>query len=141
MISFESEEDLQPVPPDTMTPMIDVILSLIAFMMLLINAPLMTMDFDLPKVEQNYVASGENKFVSLYILNEGNLWRLNQTDIEGRDALEVALQTAVVDQKEKITTVLSIDKQAAVQRMIDTLDVLKTMGIKDTQIAIESETQ
>jgi len=141
MISFESEEELQPVPPDTMTPMIDVILSLIAFMMLLINAPLMTMDLDLPKVEQHYVASGENKFVSLYILSEDNSWQLNQADIEGRDALEHALQTAVVDQKEKITTVLSIDKQAAVQRMIDTLDVLKTMGIKDTQIAIESETQ
>ena len=46
MIELESDE-ISSSLQDAMTPMIDVIFVLIAFMMLMINVPLMTMEIEL----------------------------------------------------------------------------------------------
>ncbi len=138
MIQIEQHDALEPSAPDTMTPMIDVILSLIAFMMLMINAPLLTMDVDLPNVErQEYSAPSDAKILNLAILEQKQHWRINDQLITSSEGLEKALTEQVINAQITPVTVLSIDEESSAQRMIDTLDILNRLGIKNTQIALE----
>lgn len=140
MIRFEDGEGLEPVSPDTMTPMIDVILSLIAFMMLMINAPLLTMDIDLPDVEkQEYTASSQVKPINLLILPAKQQWRLEDRLITSRNDLKTQLSQLVSKDEQTRPVLLSIDQSSMAQRMVDTLDVLDKLGITNTQIALEQQ--
>lgn len=139
MIHFEQEKDLEPISADTMTPMIDVILSLIAFMMLMINAPLLTMEMDLPDVEKSEnTASSEKEMINLLILSEAHHWKINENLITSNQQLENELDRLVISAEEPVATILSIDQESSAQRMIDTLDILNRLGVKDTQIALEN---
>ncbi|WP_165313537.1 ExbD/TolR family protein [Vibrio ziniensis] len=138
MIQIEQSDSFEGPTTDSMTPMIDVILSLIAFMMLMINAPLLTMDVDLPNVERSeYSAPSESKVLNLSILEQPNQWNIDGKKISSRDELEEALKEHVLSVETPPVTLLSIDEKSSAQRMIDTLDILNRLGIKDTQIALE----
>ncbi len=138
MIQIEQNDSFEGPTTDSMTPMIDVILSLIAFMMLMINAPLLTMDVDLPNVERSeYSAPSESKVLNVAILEQPEQWNIDGKKISSRDELEKALTEQVLSVEKPPVTLLSIDEQSSAQRMIDTLDILNRLGIKDTQIALE----
>lgn len=140
MIHFEQNEPLEPASPDTMTPMIDVILSLIAFMMLMINAPLLTMDVNLPEVEQQeYQSHVSTEILNLTILEHDSHWRVNEELVTSNDDLTRILTERVINTDPNPITVLSIDRASSAQRMIETLDILNRLGIKNAQIAIEKE--
>jgi len=140
MIQFEEDAGQEAISPETMTPMIDVILSLIAFMMLMINAPLMTMDVDLPDINQPEVQSpSEEKVVSLLVLAEDQQWRIDGELINSEEVLKAQLQKRVLDVKQPVATVLTIDQACAAQRMIETLDILNRLGVKNTHIALEAK--
>ena len=140
MIQFEEEAGLEPSGPETMTPMIDVILSLLAFMMLMINAPLLTMDVDLPDInEPELHAASDQKVVNLEILKESGQWRFDGTLINSKEELKSSLQQHVVNAQPAVATVLTIDQDSPAQRMIETLDILNRLGVKNTQIALEAK--
>ncbi|MEL0628862.1 ExbD/TolR family protein [Psychromonas aquatilis] len=140
MIQFEEDSGLEPITPETMTPMIDVILSLIAFMMLMINTPLMTMDIDLPDINQADIQSpAEEKVIHLQILEENNQWLIADELITSENKLKTKLMTLVVNADEPVATVLDIDQNSPAQRMIETLDILKRLGINNTHIALEQK--
>lgn len=141
MILFEDSDGLEPVSTDTLTPMIDVILSLIAFMMLMINAPLLTMNIDLPEINNDeYSAPSETKLITLDVLEQAEHWRLGDIVISSDEQLKRELTRQVLDATDAVSTVISIDQHIASQRLIDTLDILKQLGIEDADIALEKTT-
>lgn len=140
MIRIDENDGLEPIAADSMTPMIDVILSLIAFMMLMINAPLLMMEVDLPDVrEQEYNTTAEGRLINLEILNAAEQWRLDGELILSTATLEAELQRQVIESEIEVLTVITIDQASAAQRMIDTLDVLNRLGIENAEIALESK--
>ena len=140
MITFEEDSTLEPSAPETMTPMIDVILSLLAFMMLMINSPQLTMDLDLPDIsEATTLAAADNRIVNLQILAQPEQWRIDDQLISSSEQLVLQLKLQVIDNKEPVTTMLSIDQKTVSQRMIETLDILNRLGVKNTQIALEAK--
>ena len=69
MIDLEDEEVSSSLQ-DAMTPMIDVIFVIIAFMMLMINVPLLTMEVELPKaVEKPTVTNVQKNVVSIGVVD------------------------------------------------------------------------
>lgn len=140
MIQFEEESGQDAISTETMTPMIDVILSLIAFMMLMINAPMLTMDVELPEINQAQTQSvSEEKVVNLEILAEKQQWRIDGELITSQAALKAQLQTVVIDAKQQVATVLTVDQNSPAQRMIETLDILQRLGINNAHIALQNK--
>ena len=125
MIQFEEETTQDAIGAETMTPMIDVILSLIAFMMLMINAPMLTMEVDLPDIDQPQIESiSEEKSINLQILAESEQWRIDDELVKTEKQLKLQLTSLVIDAKKPVATILTIDKKVPAQRMIETLDIL-----------------
>lgn len=140
MIHFEEQDGLEPTAPETMTPMIDVILSLLAFMMLMINSPMLSMDVNLPEINDPEIHSPSNeRMINLEILKESQQWRIDGKTINSATQLKMQLQLNVLDAPDPVITLLTIDQDSSAQRMIETLDILNRLGIKNTQIALEAK--
>jgi len=140
MIQFEEETTQDTIGAETMTPMIDVILSLIAFMMLMINAPMLTMEVELPNIDQPQVESiAEEKSINLQILAENQQWRIDHELVKTEKQLKLQLTSLVIDAKKPVATILTIDKKVPAQRMIETLDILNRLNIKNINIALDKK--
>ena len=140
MIQFEEETTQDTIGAETMTPMIDVILSLIAFMMLMINAPMLTMEVELPDIDQPQVESiAEEKSINLQILAENQQWRIDHELVKTEKQLKLQLTSLVIDAKKPVATILTIDKKVPAQRMIETLDILNRLNIKNINIALDKK--
>ena len=139
MIEFDDDQSLQVPAPDPMTPMIDVIFALIAFMMLMINAPLLKLDMSLPKTppksERSYA---DSEFITLAILADKDSYQLNEQTLN-IDALEHELQQR--QQQGEFKLMLKTDANTPVQRMVDTLALLNRLKISNAQIALNNEAQ
>ena len=121
---------------DSMTPMIDVIFSLIAFMMLMINAPLLTMEMSLPEAQKDTkVSVVDIKSVTIVILPSSGQWQLEQGDILDQNALAAAL-SRLKKKNEKLQVLLTIEKDVPVQRMITTIAILNKLKITGSQVAV-----
>ena len=140
MIQFEEETTQDTIAAETMTPMIDVILSLIAFMMLMINAPMLTMEVDLPDIDQPQIESiSEEKSINLQILAENQQWRIDHELVKTEKQLKLQLTSLVIEAKKPVATILTIDKKVPAQRMIETLDILNRLNIKNINIALDKK--
>ena len=140
MIQFEEETTQDTIGAETMTPMIDVILSLIAFMMLMINAPMLTMEVDLPDIDQPQIESiSEEKSINLQILAENQQWRIDHELVKTEKQLKLQLTSLVIEAKKPVATILTIDKKVPAQRMIETLDILNRLNIKNINIALDKK--
>lgn len=121
---------------DSMTPMIDVIFSLIAFMMLMINAPLLTMEMSLPEAQKDAeMTVVDMKNVTIVILPSNNQWKIEQGNILNQDALTGAL-SRLQKKNDKLQVLLTIEKDVPVQRMITTIAILNKLKITGSQVAV-----
>jgi len=136
MIELEYDDALDTPKPDTMTPMIDVIFTLIAFMMLMINAPLLSMKMDLPEAKKEQVEGYlQEQIVTLTILPKH--WQLDNGPIlKRKDLMEqlISLQQETPELKVTLTT----DKHTEVQRMIDAIALLNELQIEAAQVALSA---
>ncbi|WP_413283698.1 ExbD/TolR family protein [Vibrio sp. MA40-2] len=137
MIRPECDDDIETDSNSSMTPMIDVIFTLIAFMMLMINAPLLSMDLDLPDAKKTeIVVSTEAKSVAIAVLQEENQWKLGEGNTLSGDELKLRLNELKIENENGIKVVLTTDKTTYVQRMVDTISILNELEIEGSQIAI-----
>jgi biopolymer transport protein ExbD len=119
-----------------MTPMIDVIFTLIAFMMLMINAPLLTMDISLPEAgKSNIVKSTTQQRTVISILPQDGQWIVDQGEVINRSELKEKL-ALLQNENSNFSVLLATDKTTYVQRMVDTISILNQLNIKNSQIAI-----
>ncbi|MGL5294471.1 MAG: ExbD/TolR family protein [Aeromonas sp.] len=120
---------------ETMTPMVDVIFSLLAFMMLMINAPLLTSKLDLPHSEQaSALSSPSVKPLTLLVDKDAARWQLDGSD--WLDSPQLAARLATLKQAPTpAPVILQMDKNLPVQRLIETLGLLQGAGISATEVA------
>ena len=129
--------DLDIDTASAMTPMIDVIFTLIAFMMLMINAPLLSIELDLPEAkESKIVVTSESINIAVAIFQETGKWQIGEGEFVSEEALKVQLEQLNTSIEGGVNVVLTIDKSTHVQRLIDTISILNELNITGTQIAI-----
>ncbi|MGL4735137.1 MAG: ExbD/TolR family protein [Enterovibrio sp.] len=135
MIKISDPAQHEPGLQETMTPMVDVIFSLLAFMMLMINAPLLTSKLDLPANEQaTPLSKSATMPVTLLVDDKSARWKLGSSDWLDKAQLTQELAT-LKEQPTPAPVVLQMDKNLPVQRLIDTMAALQTAGITATDIA------
>lgn len=140
MIQFETNAADDAAKVD-MTPMVDVIFTIIAFMMLIINAPVATLGIDLPQSEDGASAETEKSFVTVLVEAGAPLWRIDGGEPVGREQVASAIMERADLDGAAPPTLIVIAEDAPVQRMIDTLDLLRELGVTDTQVALDSASQ
>ena len=107
-----------------LTPMIDVVFTVIAFMMIIINIPVETLDVDLPESDRA-AALTETETIVLHVEADAERWRVDRgAPVSAEDALK-ALKGRMSDLDGDAAILVTIDRDAPAQRMIDTCELLQ----------------
>lgn len=130
MITFETQTLDEQAKVD-LTPLVDVIFSVIAFMMILINVPLASLTMDIPSSTESTIVTSDNVKV-LNVESPEPLWSLDSGELKSR--IEITEDLRVFNSARSLSLTIEINKDAPVQRMIDTLDILQDVGVESTQI-------
>lgn len=137
MIELENEEKTSSIQ-DAMMPMIDVIFVIIAFMMLMINVPLMTMEVELPKaVEKTAVTHGQKNLVSIGVIAGDESWQINHTQVPSLDALKESLIEQKNQYPESLSVVIHSDKQVPMERIVALFSVLQALELNVSHLALQ----
>lgn len=125
-----------------MTAMIDVVFTIIAFMMIMINVPLASLEIDLPIVEETSVVQQDNsQKLVLKVVAQTPSWTIDNGVVLGKAELAEKLQARKSSSQKKLLVIVAIDKETPVQRMIDTLDILKQAKISNVQIMLDEQSK
>lgn len=137
MIEFEDEESETSLQ-DAMTPMIDVIFVLIAFMMLMINAPLLTMEVNLPKtVETPKTASLHQQVVTITVQADVKQWFINDQPATSNDELKAMLAAKKQEYGAELSVVVHSDKQVEMERIVQLFATLQKLELNVTHLALK----
>ena len=123
---------------DVMTPMIDVIFVLLAFMMLMINSPLLTMEVDLPKTTKNPVATKIIKHVvTIAMLVDNQGWYISGEKLKDADVLLMRLKKLKTENNNELSVVINSDKNVPVERMVELFSLLQSLELNVTHLALK----
>ncbi|MDH5903095.1 biopolymer transporter ExbD [Vibrio splendidus] len=137
MIDLEDEEASSSLQ-DAMTPMIDVIFVIIAFMMLMINAPLLTMEVELPKaVEKPVVTNVQKNVVSIGVVNGDDAWLVNNTRVLSMDLLKESLIKQKLMYPDQLSVVIHSDKQVPMERVVALFGTLQELELNVSHLALQ----
>lgn len=128
-------DDQGPLKVD-LTSMIDVIFTVIAFMMIIINVPVQTMQVDLPDTDTSASVS-ETETIVLHVLDEDGTWRVNKGEPTGKAATLNALKSNLSAKAGAPTILITIDETTQVQRMVETFSLLKEGQFENVSIVTE----
>ena len=125
---------------DAMTPMIDVIFSLIAFMMLMINAPMLNMKVELPETEPEVASAApmEKEIITITIDPTIKGWLLNEEKLHSDEQLKAKLAALSAEHGDQFSIVVNSDKQAPVQTMVNLFAILQSMKLEVAHLALEA---
>lgn len=137
MIKINTDNESDVNFASSMTPMIDVILVLVVFMMLLINAPIFSMDLDLPNIdEKSENSSITATSVSIGIKANSDNWFLNDKELNDLQELEVAL----IQQKQTdkaLEIMIQSDKKVPMEKMVALFAILQKLKINVNHLALK----
>ncbi|MDK9755160.1 biopolymer transporter ExbD [Vibrio sp. D173a] len=137
MIDLEDEEVSSSLQ-DAMTPMIDVIFVIIAFMMLMINVPLLTMEVELPKaVEKPTFANVQRNVVSIGIVDGDEAWFVNETRVLSMEALKDELTQQKLLYPNQLSVVIHSDKQVPMERVVGLFGALQELELNVSHLALQ----
>lgn len=137
MIDLTEEENSSSLH-DAMTPMIDVIFVLIAFMMLMINVPLVTMEVELPKVVETPRPTNVQKHVvTIGVLDNADEWLVNDSKVSSLEALEELLQAEKMQHPEKLSVVIHSDRKVAMERVVALFSTLQALELNVSHLALQ----
>lgn len=123
---------------DAMTPMIDVIFVLIAFMMLMINVPLLTMEVELPKVAETPQSSNVQKHVvTIGVLENADEWLVNESKVSSLEALKEQLQAEKMQYPEQLSVVIHSDRKVAMERVVALFSTLQALELNVSHLALQ----
>ncbi len=133
-----SEEDKGYSLQDAMTPMIDVIFVLIAFMMLMINVPLMTMEVNLPQsAEKPREAHVEQKVIHIAMQLDNEDWFVDMLPLSDIETLTETLR-AEKSANEALSVVVHSDKKVPMERLVKLFSVLQSLELNVTHLALDN---
>lgn len=137
MIDLTEEENSSSLH-DAMTPMIDVIFVLIAFMMLMINVPLLTMEVELPKVaEAPRPANVQKHVVTIGVLDNADEWLVNDSKVSSLEALKEQLQAEKMQYPEQLSVVIHSDRKVAMERVVALFSTLQALELNVSHLALQ----
>ncbi|MDK9737229.1 biopolymer transporter ExbD [Vibrio sp. D404a] len=137
MIDLEDEEVSSSLQ-DAMTPMIDVIFVIIAFMMLMINVPLLTMEVELPKaVEKPTVANVQKNVVSIGVVDGDDAWLVNDARVFSIDSLKERLIEQKLMYPDQLSVVIHSDKQVPMERVVALFGALQELELNVSHLALQ----
>jgi biopolymer transport protein ExbD len=137
MIDLEDEEVSSSLQ-DAMTPMIDVIFVIIAFMMLMINVPLLTMEVELPKaVEKPMVANVQKNVVSIGVVDGDDAWLVNDARVFSIDSLKERLIEQKLMYPDQLSVVIHSDKQVPMERVVALFGALQELELNVSHLALQ----
>jgi biopolymer transport protein ExbD len=137
MIDLEDEEVSSSLQ-DAMTPMIDVIFVIIAFMMLMINVPLLTMEVELPKaVEKPTVANVQKNVVSIGVVDGDEAWLVNETRVLSMKALKDELTEQKLLYPNQLSVVIHSDKKVPMERVVALFGALQELELNVSHLALQ----
>lgn len=137
MIDLTEEENSSSLQ-DAMTPMIDVIFVLIAFMMLMINVPLLTMEVELPKVAETPQSSNVQKHVvTIGVLENADEWLVNESKVSSLEALKEQLQAEKMQYPEQLSVVIHSDRKVAMERVVALFSTLQALELNVSHLALQ----
>lgn len=123
---------------DSMTPMIDVIFVLIAFMMLMINVPLITMEVDLPKAsEKPTLAAVKKHVVNIALQQNTEQWLVNEQTIDSLAELKEYLKAEKQRHGEQLSVVIQSDRRVAMERVVKLFAALQAQQLNVTHLALQ----
>lgn len=123
---------------DAMTPMIDVIFVLIAFMMLMINVPLLTMEVELPKVAETPQSSNVQKHVvTIGVLENADEWLVNESKVSSLEELKEQLQAEKMQYPEQLSVVIHSDRKVAMERVVALFSTLQALELNVSHLALQ----
>ena len=120
-----------------MTAMIDVIFTVIAFMMIVINVPIHTLNVDVPESDAAQSSDARTPAV-LHVLADDKLWRVDDGDPLDRASILEALRARQDAREDALPVLVSIDEQAPVQRMVETFSMLQAGGFEQVSIIADT---
>ncbi len=120
--------------PD-LTPLLDVIFIVLVFFLLTAQQPILELPLDLPKSDAalNDASSAPSERMVI-MLDEQGVWRFAEQPQASFNSLRESLERnppAAVD--------LALHQQAPLEKFLQLLALLKTLGIDDTQILMEAQ--
>lgn len=137
MIELDDEEQRMALQ-DIMTPMIDVIFVLIAFMMLMINVPLQVMEVNLPAADESTSLSSSDKHLAiLAVKSEGPAWLLDDQEIESNDSLYEQLTMLKTAHGEQLEIVVQSDREAPMERVVTLFSILQKLDLEVANLALQ----
>lgn len=137
MIDLMEEENSSSLQ-DAMTPMIDVIFVLIAFMMLMINVPLLTMEVELPKVAETPQSSNVQKHVvTIGVLENADEWLVNESKVSSLEELKEQLQAEKMQYPEQLSVVIHSDRKVAMERVVALFSTLQALELNVSHLALQ----
>ncbi len=120
--------------PD-LTPLLDVIFIVLVFFLLTAQQPLLELPLDLPKSDAALSATASAPAERMVImLDEQGTWRFSGQPQANFDSLRASLE-----QQQPEAVDLALHQQAPLEKFLQLLAVLQTLGIDDTQILMETE--
>lgn len=132
------EEDTGSSFQDAMTPMIDVIFVLIAFMMLMINVPILTMKVELPKVaEAPRPANVQKQVVTIGLSDHDDGWLVNESSVHSIDALKTFLEEEKKEFPERLSVVIYSDKKVPMERVVKLFAALQSLDLNVSHLALQ----
>ncbi|MGF1739933.1 biopolymer transporter ExbD [Vibrio profundum] len=125
--------------PDLM-PLLDVIFIILVFLLLTANAPLQTLNIDIPKVKQEQLLQpvAARDPLSLSLSPNAPHWRLNDKTFDSWQTLEPAL-LAQLRQNPDRPLIISGDRKATLQRFLRLIAFLQSHHIQHSKIVLEPE--
>ncbi|MBR9872737.1 MAG: biopolymer transporter ExbD [Vibrionaceae bacterium] len=137
MIDLTEEENSSSFQ-DAMTPMIDVIFVLIAFMMLMINVPLLTMEVELPKVaEAPQVSNVQKHVITIGVLDSVDGWLVNENEVSSLEGLKEQLQAEKMQHPEQLSVIIHSDRKVAMERVVALFSTLQALELNVSHLALQ----
>jgi biopolymer transport protein ExbD len=139
MIDIDVDEDEQSVSlQDAMTSMIDVIFVIIAFMMLMINVPLMTMEVELPKaVDKPAVANLNQNIISIGVFENDDTWLVNDTRVGSIRELKERLISDKHKYSGQLSVVIHSDRQVPMEKLVALFAALQELDLNVSHLALQ----
>lgn len=120
--------------PD-LTPLLDVIFIILVFFLLTAQQPLLELPLDLPKSDAALSQAASSPLERMVImLDEQGSWRFAGQPQSNFNSLRESLQSNPPEAVD-----LALHQQAPLEKFLQLLALLQTLGIDDTQILMEAE--
>ena len=122
-----------------LTPLVDVVFMLVAFLILTANSLPLALEVDLPATDAAAPSSGEQSVIRLDVPALAG-WQIETVSYADAQAARTALADALAAEPDALVRI-AIDRNTPAQRLIDAFDMARDAGAEQVEVAAERPAQ